>query len=253
MHFQSLGVEARVKIARSKANKLSRFITTLIQTHANNQQLVYSKRPHEMVGVSFAAHSLSDLQRSSFAMELTRLCALWDAPKIDRISLPTIAALINHPEVLEILRRDHAAGWGGADPIKIDNEDELAPEDIDHFREMFKRSTDQFVERTFHRNLRIAISGVSAVAASARLRAIFNYRNHFIAHNLEEGSLGRASLPSNLPKYGYERKLLRTTQRMANALTVVINNSGFAYDWNRSFAERNSQSLFGIIDLRGAE
>ena len=247
-----LSTEEWVEAARRKSEALSGFVTALIQTHANNRELVYSRRLSDMLGPSYAAHALNDLQKSSFSMELTRLCALWDSPSPDRVSLPTLMCLIADPQVVQRLERDHAAGWGGGD-IRLDNEEELSAEDREHFQAMFRRRNDEFVGQNFRRNLRLSLCGVAAVWRSDRLRGVFNHRDRFIAHNLEAESLGRAGTAFRPPRYGQERKLLGSTQRLANALTVVIRNRAFAYGMSHGFSTKNSNSLFRAIRIVGAE
>ena len=189
----------RLEMAERKAKELSSLILEWERVHANNRHLTYGTVFAGNLAHTFAGNAFALLRLSSFAYELTRLAALWDRPSEDRVSIPEVSALINDVDVKAALKQKCLSNY--SDP------------DIG-----FLRSD---AEKRFEYNYSMSIRLTDAVLRSRRLKTLRDHRDKWYAHNLEPEVLR--------PKFGYERKMRLTSQRVANALTGVISDSGFDY------------------------
>jgi hypothetical protein len=243
-----LSDEERLELADRKANELWNYVTDLIQTHANNRVLTYDRKLADEVGTSYAAHAFINLRRQMHRMELIRLMALWDGPSLDRFSIPTILALILKPSIFRSLYRRQVGRWSAPAPMEVEDEE------IREWAEAaFRRSNREWYKAAFQRTSRNAIAPVLKVVASQRLESLRDYRDRYIAHNLDGPVLANSGQDYKPPRYGQERRLLVTTCRVTDALNVLIR--GASFDWTGSFriANKYADHFWGAIrfhDLR---
>lgn len=243
--IEALPAAERLIRAQEKTDALWQHIVALLQTHANNRVVNYTDRLLAQTGKSLATHALNDMRRAVMATELMRLCALWDKPSLDRCSIPTILALVNRPEILrphirELLRtrwRDSFnARWLGP----ADLNDEFL---IQVRRGMAVRSVRQRTA-SIRMLLRHGIGLGNAAARSGRLRRMRGYRDQVLAHNLDTVPLNEAAGPTRRFRYGDERRLLATTRRVAEALSLLLNRTHVDYDESLKLATRNAGYLW---------
>jgi hypothetical protein len=205
----------RVSMARSKANTLTDRCVELERIHANNRFLIYGSVFGHSLQQTFAGNAFSALRLASFGHELIRLTALWDKPALDRVSIPEIVALLDDPAVQAQLRADF---------------------DVPHQTELNWLAGLENGRR-FEQRLRHALALTRRVEASERLKALKAHRDKYLAHNL-------TIAPGPNARYGYERKLLRTSQHIALALSSVLENRGLDYAESRILNRRHAAEFW---------
>src|SRR5688572_5201483 len=108
---EALSTIERVDIAQERLGKIAETLSSLIHLHENNRIIVYSKQLSAQIPRSLAFHAFHLFQHTMIRGEALKLCTLWDPPKEDRNSLPTVAKLIDDADVLaEIAARAEAKG-----------------------------------------------------------------------------------------------------------------------------------------------
>jgi hypothetical protein len=206
----------RVELARSKVATLFERCIELERIH---RHLIYREPFQGALANTFASNAYASLRTANFGFELIRLCALWDPPRADRISLPEIAALIADSTVVRQLKADFDGWYDG---------------DGDMLRGPWNN-------RRFNRRLRQALCLTGVVIRSDRLMSVRDHRDKFLAHNL--------TIPArHTPKYGYERKLRLTTFMIANALTTVLEDRAPIMRTRRTFAV-DTRMNFGMASV----
>lgn len=217
---ETLQAVERVHLARTKVSLLIDQITGLLALHEANRIIVYSDRLSAQVPKSYAAHAFNVFQRSSHSYELVRLCALWDRSDQNRESIPTVVALIDHPDVIAALAADIASAW---------------PEEPQWAKEQVQKLTSGLCR---------AVAVTKAINRSARLRNLVNHRDKNLAHALSESRAESRGVAFSQPKYGDEAKLLRASIMVADRLYLGIANTSFDFDATRTFARKNAEALW---------
>lgn len=175
--------------------------------------------------------------------ELVRLCAMWDSAREDRESAPTIYALINKTEIIEKIVNDRYASFANeAFPH------DLTPTTDPHIQKLkdeWWESTraeraDEEAGRT-RAQLTEAIERIDKMRASPVLRAMRDFRDEHIAHNLDPN---RSSAGGQRPRYGEERTLLKETVKVADLLHRALNDTSFMWLDARRQARRNALALW---------
>lgn len=210
-----MSVGERIEVARAKAKVLFERGIELERLHANNRYLMYGEPFRGGLANTFAGNAYASLRLANFGFELIRLCALWDPPKADRVSIPEIAALIADGAVIKQLKSEFD-DWYAADGDML---------------------RGPWNDRRFVRRLRQALFLTSVVFRSERLKTVRDHRDKFLAHNL--------TLPvKKSPKFGYERKLRLSTFMTANALTTVLDDRGADYDNTKDICRRHADQFW---------
>ena len=205
-------VAERVAMARSKANTLTDRCLELERAHANNRFLIYEGVFGASLDRTFAGNAFAALRNASFGFELIRLTALWDRPAEDRVSIPEIVGLIDDEAVRTQLRTEFDAFYSDDTNWIL-----RGPEN----------------GRRFERRWRHAIAASRRVLSSVRLDSLRAHRDKFLAHNL--------TIPTaHSPRYGYERRLLRTSQRIALSLSTVLEDRGLDYEHSREINRKHA-------------
>jgi hypothetical protein len=215
-----LSTAERIELARAKMPSIVDQVTALLALHEANRIITYSDTLSKQVPRSRAAHAFNLFQRSSFAFELVRLCALWDKADQNRDSIPTIAALVDDPDVLSALGNDIRGAW---------------PDD-------WSFGNSQAAKLT--RGLRRGVSLVPAICGSARFKNLVNHRDKNIAHALSQSHAEAKGTVFQQPKYGYERKLLNVSISLVDRFYLGISNTSFAFDGSREIARGNAKALW---------
>jgi hypothetical protein len=205
----------RVVMARAKASTLTDRCLELERIHANNRFLIYGSVFGDGLVQTYAGHAFSALRHASFGHELIRLTALWDKPALDRVSIPEIVALIDDPAVQAQLKADFEA------PYQTRLQWLAGPEN----------------GRRFDRRLRHAVALTRRIETSERLKALKGHRDKYLAHNL-------TIVPGPNARYGYERKLLRSSQHVAYALNSVLEDQGLDFAESRLMNRRHAAEFW---------
>jgi hypothetical protein len=182
--------------------------------------------------------------------EVLRVCALWDAPREDRESIPTILSLIAAPAVEELCVNEvynHFASLAAPRDLTPSNDPNIeeikAQWWVGHRVEWAKKEARKTRDR-----LLLARRLATELQRSPELHAIMNFRHSYIAHNLEIPEPGpeQASAAGEVlrVRYGDETKLLESTVGIAEALHLGLNGSSFDWDGAREIARANTASLW---------
>jgi len=241
-----LTVEERVSRAKAKTSVLVDQALHLLELHEANRIIVYSPTLASQIPRSHAAHAFNTFQAATHRYEIVRLCALWDAARIHKVSIPTVVKLIDRDDVLDMLAEETRASWGTIGTRAYDQgEDEETGRLIE---EAVSRSEQAHaLRRTARARLRLqtAIRWSKRIEASSKLKSVRNMRDKYFAHSLERTYLEMAQEDVANMKYGDERRLLWRAVAIVDALHQGINGSGFAWKSSMEMARRNAQALWG--------
>lgn len=240
--LRKLPVNERIELASHKVEGLWNYVIDVCQTHENNRIVVRSDRLSRQIPQSHAARAFKNLQRATLHHEIIRLAALWDGPAADRLSIPTIIAIVAEQDVLRALYKRHLLDRRAAE---AHFGDELGDDLRDLIQARAARNARDTVRHSFSRDAGDGLALGIKVMNSSRRKAVADFRHRNIAHNL---SLDAVSLRS-----GQIDRLLHTTTIVANGLYGLIRRSGFAIDDSRDYARRCSESLWGRFDFGGID
>src|SRR5688572_5299573 len=96
----------RIRLAKAKMTKVLDHFLYVIELHANNSFVVFSPRIASQISRSHAANAFNVFQRSMHQIEIMRLCAIWDGIDLDKENIPTVVALIEDDEIIEMLAEE---------------------------------------------------------------------------------------------------------------------------------------------------
>lgn len=240
LRFSSLPSSERLALAKARADKLVRHIVPLFLMHESNAVVIYSQKLSEQIPRSYAAHAFNQFQRSMHLFELVRLCAIWDGPGDDRESIPTIIALFNEPELIDqLVSEAHSF-----------HANEMPPDTVDaaissKWWKGDRKAFADLVAATIHEKLSFAVSKAEEIRATPQLKALTDFRNGYIAHNLNMPEpCGDSEGRVEKPNYGDETFILDATVSIADALHHGLNRTSFDWQGSRDMARRNAQALW---------
>ena len=98
----------RIRLAKAKMTKVIDHFLYVIELHANNSFVVFSPVLASQIPRSYAANAFNVFQRSMHQIEIVRLCAIWDGIDLDKENIPTVVALIDDDEIIEMLAEEDA-------------------------------------------------------------------------------------------------------------------------------------------------
>lgn len=240
LRFSSLPPSERLVLAKARADKLVQHLVPLFLMHESNAMVIYSTKLSEQIPRSYAAHAFNQFQRSMHLFELVRLCAMWDGPRDDRESIPTIIALFNEPKLIDQLVADaHDFHANEMPPDTVD------AETTSKWWKGDRKAVADVVAATIREKLSFAVSKAEEILDTPQLKALMDFRHSYIAHNLDipepsgdaEGSVEKL-------KYGTETVILDATVVVADALHHGLNRTGFDWKRSREMARRNAQALW---------
>jgi hypothetical protein len=238
--LRRLPVDERIELASRKVEGLWNYVIDVSQTHENNRIVVRSDRLSRQIPQSHAARAFKNLQRATLHHEIIRLAALWDGPAADRLSIPTIIAIVAERDVVRTLYKRRLLDRRAAE-AHLGDDDGLDDDVRDLIRARAARNARSTVRRSFYRDAGEGLSLGIQVMNSARRKAVADFRHRNIAHNLSLDAVGLRA--------GQIDRLLHTTTIVANGLYGLIRSSGFAIDDSRDYARRCSESLWGRFDF----
>jgi hypothetical protein len=245
MNIGKLSENERITRANDRADKLVSHIAPLFLMHEANALVVYTPKLAGQIPRSHAAHAFNQFQRSMHLFEIVRLCALWDRASMDRESIPTIIALFNEPALIDQIARDrHDLYANQAEPADPGSD----PEHAAAFRAWWKKDRSDFAqeaEQQVRKQLAFAAEKAAEVGASSRLKAMRNFRDTYIAHNLTLPELDMKIEENVLPvRYGDENALLEDTVAVADALHCGLNGTSFDWEGSKQIARGNAAALW---------
>ena len=212
-----MSVVERLNLARQKADRLVEHCIQIERIHANNRHLIFRDVFEGNLHHTFAGNAYEALRLTSFSFEVIRLMALWDPPAENVFSIPEVMALIDDPRVIKQARADHMAGYGAS------------------YAHMAGAA-----ERRFDRGLRHARVLSSTLPTTNRFKSLKRHRNKFYAHSLSD--------PTISPKFGYERKLLWSSERIVNGLRGALSSSGLDFHETRGLCAKHADEFWHRVE-----
>ncbi|MCJ2031257.1 hypothetical protein MKK50_17975 [Methylobacterium sp. J-043] len=235
--------ERRIEIAQQRADRFIDHVRDLASVHEANKIVVYSKALSSQVPQSHAASAFNQMQRSMLMFELVRLCAMWDPCREDRESAPTIADLIDKPEIIRKIVDDRHSRYAN-EPEPFDcspTSDPLIQKAQDEWWEKDRQERADFEANRTREQLTEALDRIAKMRASPILKSMRDFRDENIAHNLDPN---RSSAGGQRPRYGDERPLLRETVKVADLLHRGLNDTHFFWLDARRQARRDARALW---------
>ncbi|MES2846920.1 MAG: hypothetical protein V4747_18025 [Pseudomonadota bacterium] len=228
--INTLTPKERLEIARNKLSNdqdkgLVPSLLNHLQMHENNRWLVYSDLLANQIPRSHAAKAFSSLQMNALHYELIRICSFWEKLDFDGISIPTVVALAESPDVMHLVHANHLGQY---------------PADEGRWREDGARLALC--------RLHYGIQEAKEIAGSELLKQMRNHRDK-LAHQLEQTRLELGGPLIPLPKFGDERKLLQKTVKIVNRLYMSISGIGFAWNESWSMSKRNARALWCGVSI----
>lgn len=211
----NLSAHQRVERARVLVPRLIDDLRELIAISEANRIIMYSPTLATQIPRSFAANAFNVFQWSALNYEIIRACALWDRPGVDRASIPTIISLIDTDECRSLVEGDLCGGERVSSPNKYV---------LGHMNRL---------ER--------AIKIAKLVDGAKFKRELYDFRNRQIAHTLVANN---TSQPESVPKFGYERRVLRASIALVENLNNAIRDSSFMFDMAIEQSRRKAHALW---------
>jgi hypothetical protein len=235
----------RIRLAQERADNLVGHTTTLFLMHEANALVVYSPKLAEQIPRSHAAHAFNQFRSSMHLFEIIRLCALWDPPGTERESIPTIVQFFNAPAIVDQMARDrHDRYANQAEPADLGSDPEYAAA----YREAWKKDRSaaaREAEQRLRQRLGFAAEKAAEVVTSSRLKAMREFRDAYIAHNLTLPEADTTSEENVMRVHpGDETALLEDTVAVADALHSELNDTSFDWEGARQMASRNAAALW---------
>ena len=214
------------------------------QRKIDRQGEVVSALERDNRDTTIAKALLNQFRRSMHLFEIIRLCALWDPPGTDRESIPTIVQLFNEPALVDQIARDRHDRFANlAEPADLGSDPEFAAASTTWWKEN-RSAAAQEAEQRLRQRLGFTAEKAAEVGTSSRLKAMRDFRDAYIAHNLTLPEPDMTSEENVLRVHlGDETALLEDTVAVANALHSGLNDTSFDWEESRQMASRNAAAL----------
>lgn len=223
-----MSIDEKIKWASDLTDSVVGQASLMLRIHASNQELIYTDQISSQVPLSYAAHTFNLLLDSQMSFEILRLTSIWDNESENRQSIPTILRVIRDVSVLDELQRRCEAHWDG---------DNAA----------FGLAKGAKVRR----QLDLAIKAADRLKKSSRLKALFNFRDNRLAHNLDSTAWQVVS-PRRPDCFEY-RFLLDRTLHIITGLNCGIRSGDFKWRECRQVAQRRAKAFWGGVTVRVRE
>jgi hypothetical protein len=244
--FETWPLEKRIDEARTITKRLVDHVHYLLDLHENNAIAIYSDTLAKQIKTSDAAAAFHIFQTAMHQFEIVRLCALWDAAKPDRESIPIVIELIDREDIIQALADELRAHHTNQPPAIIyqDGETEEVRKLID---EAVGRNNAEFggeqAERAV-RALREAIAIARDLQSSDLLVSIRNHRDKYLAHSLRATNREKRFGPVEPMKYGNERTVLEKSLPIVEALYCWVNGVSISLSDSRESDRKNAKALW---------
>jgi AbiU2 len=243
--FETLPDSERIARAKTKMDKVLGHFINLAALHENNAIVVFSPTLASQISRSYAANAFNLFQHVMHDFELVRLCALWDRAGPDRVSIPTVVELIDHPRIIDGLADEERAHHASRESHNLNPSPD--PELNALEEEAIRALQNQFAERQALRvrtELPEAIAAAKAILGSPRLKALRNHRDKHLAHSLSSTRLEKIGPPPPPVKYGYAGELFEASIPIVEKLHCWVTGKGFEIAQSRKISRRCAEALW---------
>jgi hypothetical protein len=235
--FESKEPEWRINEAKRATKRVVDHAVDLLWINESNAVTLYSDVLAKQIPRSYAAHAFNVFRKSMHQIEIVRLCALWDPPKIERETIPTIIELIDHLEVLARLADAVRAQYPPVTANQVAEGSDAEVINFYHAKLGNERSQEALVE------LRTAIDHARELQKSERLKAIRTLRNFHVAHNLTREAKDKLGAVEPM-KLGDEKIILGETLSILKSLYSGVNGIGFSFEASRKIDRKCAEALW---------
>ncbi len=219
-------LDTRIALAKEKTANIVNHLQHVIALHESNRFLVFSDIIGKQMKTSFGAHTFNLLRVSQLRYEILKLTALWDSPSENRESIPTIAALIDHDKIRSKLEQEMENYWSKEDDSR------------------FGKQQSENVKRWLSNSVKIS----AKVTRHERFKAMIDFRDHHIAHNLDTNAQRRA--PDAKSKSGDEKRLMRISIRAVKMLYLGVCHTDFAADQSTEISKKNARLFWEGVTVK---
>lgn len=234
----------RIEAAKAKTKRVVDHLLYLLELHENNRITLYSDTLSAQIPKSFAANAFNVFQQALHQFEIVRLCALWDGPDPDGETIPTVAALIDHPDVIESLAQETLSHWRDIPTHKLNpsSDPELRAIEEDGMQRVNLAFGEEQAQRA-RDDLRQAIADADTLFRSPQLQSIRNLRHKHLAHSLSQTRLERIG-PVALMKYGDEQDVLEASIPIVENLYCWVNGCSFSFEESQQIDRKHAEALW---------
>jgi AbiU2 len=208
-----------VENVKGKITKLRDEIVQLSATHELNAYLNYSDMIVEKVNKSFASNAFIRIQNEMFRAEIMGVCRIWDGPRSERFSLPSISKLIS--------------GSG------------------------FRANFNCYLQNSMSslQTVWVELDGIdqeiSEIRSSEIYRNIVNHRDEVIAHLLERKNNSENDVikAKTYPRYGDEEKLFVDAKRLTTKVYSLLMDGSINFEAYAELHKNEAKSFAESISF----
>jgi len=216
----------RINAAKKCVEALTHRIQDVLELHAANKIIQYSRILSDQIPMSQAANAFNTFQHAMYSQEVVRLLAVWDRAAEYAVSIPTVVALIDNDDVVDALSLETFNAHAGQGVRHLNPSDD--PEIQDAIDVEFAKHELEFAETQAElamKTLKACIGKVGEIQKRTKTTSIRNLRDH-LSHSL---SKTRQEVKNEVPntKYGDEKELLELTVRLIEDLYCWVNGTSF--------------------------
>ena len=218
----------RYELAQAKTTKLVNSLEFHLQTHANNLWIAYSDEIWKRIGETHAARAINTFRSNCAHYELLRLCAFWDDLDFDKFSIPTIAFLVDHPDV-------HRIVYDTAHKVYEVHD----PSNARPWGEKVRQRLEDVIDDV--KSLKVAAGHIDRLE---------NFR-HKIAHHLEQTTHEKniAPIPIDSPTLEDANELLDSTISAVEMFESCLQSSSRDWVVSREVTETSARTLWERASL----
>lgn len=243
--FENMTSAERIALVKSKMERVLDHFLYLLELHANNEFVVYSRTLSTQIRDSFAANAFNVFQRSMHQIEIVRLCALWDSADPDKENIPTVVELIADDKIIEDLVEETRGHWANNQPPHLMNpspDPDVAANEQQELMAMNASFGDEQAAKA-KTGLREAIAKTSAILSSPLHASVMNMRDKHLAHSLTETRREKRGAVAAM-RYGDETALLSDSIPIIEALFCWVNGKSFSIADSQEIDRENAQALW---------
>ena len=243
--FENRTSAERIALAQAKMERVLDHFLYLLELHANNEFVVYSRTLSTQIRDSFAANAFNVFRLSMHQIEIVRLCALWDSADPDKENIPTVVELIDDDKIIDELAQQVQANWAINQPTGFMNpslDPELAAKEQQELMAINARDGDQQAAKA-KIDLKEVIAKTSAILSSPLHAAVMNMRDKHLAHSLTETRREKRGAVAAM-RYGDETALLSDLIPIIETLFCWVNGKSFSIADSQEIDRENAQALW---------
>jgi AbiU2 len=251
--FEHMTSAERIRAAKEKIERVVDHLLYLLALHANNAIIVYSDLLSSQIPYSHAANAFEVFRAGLHQFEIVRLCAVWDQAEESKESIPTIAELIDHPDVIDALAEETGTYWvhNTGSILNPSNDLQLRKAEEEELKKIDERFGQEQADKA-RAELTKAISQTRKMRASQRLTSIINLRDRHLAHSLSETRREKKTGPVAPMKYGDEREVLSCSLPIVEAFYCWVSGKSFSFADSQDIGRNNAEALWKrcIFDIQ---